>query len=630
MLTPPPELTTLAEGDRDGLFDDDVAEMLRRVMALFIDAPGGMIVTSGPRHVVAMMNRAYAAWIGGRDVIGTPVAEAFPNLETVGFLAVLDDVYATGQSRVANGRRTLVIGPDGQSRHAYVNYVLQPIRDASGAVCGLFCQGHDVTRERVATDALKTAHVKLSSALTAAQTVFDHSHDIICTVDDEGRFQEVNRHAQQLWGYSPTELIGEAYLDFVHPEDHAATVDIARQVMAGQTTTTFTNRFVHQDGSIVPIMWSGVWSPEQRRLFAIGRDMREHAAAEEKLRQAQKMEALGRLSGGIAHDFNNLLTVVIGATETLTEALADRPEAAAVARMAQDAAQRGADLVRQLLAISRTQPLAPQTIHGGRFLETLLPMLQRTLPKNIEISLAASTEAVCCLADPTQLTSALLNLGINARDAMPDGGRLTLAVGRQADEQGRELVTFSVEDTGEGMTPQTLARALEPFFTTKAEGQGSGLGLSMVHGFAEQSGGRLEIRSERGRGTQVSVSLPRTDPCPEPVRPTMAPCRPRVGLNVLLVDDDDLVRAHAQRQLEALGCEVRSCADGHRALDMLASGGRVDLLVTDVNMPGGLNGRQLADHARLLIPDLKILFSSGHTDDPVLKIAGLDPRSAFL
>jgi PAS domain S-box-containing protein len=612
------------------MFPAEVAEMLHQSLALFADAPGGVIVTAGPSHVIAALNRAYADWIGQRPVVGRRVGEAFPNLEALGLLTVLDQVYVSGESRVFNGRRTLVQRPNGESREAFVKYVLQPVRDASGAVCGIFCQGQEVTRERKAALELKRTHLKLSEALATAQTIFDHSHDVICTIGSDGLFHEVNRHAERMWGYTPDEMIGREYLDFVHPDDHPVTLRIAEDVMRGGTTTNFTNRFLHRDGSVVPVMWSGVWSEAHQRLFAIGRDMREHEAAEEKLRQAQKMEALGRLTGGIAHDFNNLLTVVIGALETLEDALGDRPDLADVARSAQDAAQRGAELVSQLMAVSRTQPLAPQTVNGGRFLEALLPILQRTLPKNIQVELAAPASEVCCLADLTQLTSAILNLCINARDAMPEGGRLRLAVYAQTDEEGGDLVIFDVTDTGEGMSPQILARALEPFFTTKPEGKGSGLGLSMVHGFAEQSGGRLEIRSDPKRGTAVTISLPRTGPCATAGSGRAERIDLRPGLCVLLVDDDDRVRAQVTRQLEAIGCVVTNCSDGHDALDVMASGARIDLLMTDVNMPGGLNGRQLADHARLLDPNLRILFSSGHTDDPILKTASRDPRSAFL
>lgn len=606
-----------------------LAEDMRRVIELFADSPGGMIVTSGPAHRIEMINAAYAAWIDHRDVVGMTVTDAFPNLKALGFQQLLDNVYATGRSEVIRGAHTVIQRPDGLApRDAYVNFVLQPIRDASGAVCGIFSQGHDVTKEKQAEHELRAAHDALRAARDTAQAIFDHSHDIICTVGADGRFHAVNRQSERMWGYRPDEMVGRDYLDFVHPDDHATTLAIAQQVTGGEATTNFTNRFRHRDGSIVPITWSGVWSPDHKKLFAIGRDMRDQQAAQEKLRQAQKMEVVGRLTGGIAHDFNNLLTVVIGATESLAEALADRPDLAPVAGVALEAAQRGAELVGQLMAVSRTQPLAPQTINCTRFLEGLQPMLKRTLGDHLEVELAAADGEVCCLADQTQLTSAILNLCINARDAMPDGGRLTLAASTAMEDPG--MVLLSVTDTGEGMTPAVRARALEPFFTTKGEGLGSGLGLSMVNGFAIQSGGRVEIETAVGAGTTVTVRLPRTAHCPDVPR-TQGPVEtlPQ-GLRVLLVEDDDLVRGQVLRQLQALGCEVVDCGCGYDALDVLAGGERMQLMMTDINMPGGLNGRQLADHARLLDPDLPILFSSGHTEDPVLRTAGRDPRTAFL
>jgi PAS domain S-box-containing protein len=606
---------------------------MRRVVELFADAPGGMIVTGGADHVVLMLNTAYATWIGHRDVIGRPSREAFPNLADLGFLRLMDEVYATGESRVVRDSRTLVTGADGVAREAFVNFVLQPMRDRDGAVCGIFCQGHDVTNERVAADQLRESREQLRAALEATQAIFDNSHDLICVVGPDGAFRQVNRPAERILGYTPEEMIGRSYLDFIDPEDVALTEEITSRIHAGVLTNTFTTRYRRKDGRIAPIMWSAVWSDPHDSLFAIGRDMSDHFAAEEKLRQAQKMEAVGRLTGGVAHDFNNLLTVVIGATEALSEALADRPDLAPVARMALDAAERGAELVSQLLAVARSQPLAPQSIECNRFLEGLLPMLRRTLGRGIEVDLCGGPEGACCLADLTQLTSAMLNLCINARDAMPAGGRLTLRVDREAGRHGApDLVVLGVEDTGEGMSAQTRAQALEPFFTTKPAGKGSGLGLSMVYGFAVQSGGRLEIESEPGYGTRVSLALPQApsgSDIPVVAASAAVPAM-AAGRRVLLVEDDDLVRDQVARHLEALGCEVRALDNGHDALDVLAGDQRIDLLMTDINMPGGLNGRQLADHARLLDPGLRILFTSGHTDDPVLRAVRHDPRAGFI
>jgi CheY-like chemotaxis protein len=287
-----------------------------------------------------------------------------------------------------------------------------------------------------------------------------------------------------------------------------------------------------------------------------------------------------------------------------------------------EAAERGAELVSRLLAFSRRQPLAPQPIECTAFLETLVRMLGRTIGEDIEIVVTPFADELRCLADPAQLISAMLNLCLNARDAMPGGGRLALAATRQRERDGTRWVVLSVEDTGAGMAPETVERALEPFFTTKPVGQGSGLGLSMVYGFAEQSGGRLEIKSELGRGARVKLYLPETC-CPVTDAPAPAPPTAGAGQHILVVEDDDLVRAQVGRQLAALGYRVTPAADGREALDRLAQIADIDLVLTDVVMPGGMNGRQLADHARLLNPGLRILFTSGYTEDAIVKGGGL-------
>ena len=364
--------------------------------------------------------------------------------------------------------------------------------------------------------------------------------------------------------------MGRRYIEFVHPDDIETTNAIATQIMAGVTTKAFTNRYMHRDGTAVPVMWSAAWSDEHQTMFAVARDMREHQAAEEKLRQAQKMEAVGQLTGGVAHDFNNLLTIVIGSAEMLVEGLADQPELEPLAHLVLDTAERGADLVSRLLAFSRQQPLVPQTVNCAALFRSLTPLLQRTIGSNIKIHLAAP-DSLYCLADPTHLTSALLNLCINARDAMPEGGRLIVGarldrtdIGERASSEpaNANLVVLTVRDTGEGMTEAVIKRVIEPFFTTKAVGKGSGLGLSMVYGFATQSGGRLEIASEPGVGTTVSIYLPaalQADRAPAVTAQdvTASP----VARHILLVEDDDVLRQQVQRQLTRLGYRVTACED---------------------------------------------------------------------
>ncbi|WP_293368731.1 PAS domain-containing sensor histidine kinase [Phenylobacterium sp.] len=635
MIPPlPPEIDAPAPSGRTRAPGHPDAEV-QRIRELFDQAPGCMIVFTGPEHVVQMANPAHLAFTGLKaSIIGQPARLGMPRGYSRGFGRMLDEVYATGKPHIQRATKLLVTRyPGGPDEEAYGDFVLQPLRDADGVIYGVFCQGHEVTVEKLAADELRASREQLKTALEAAQAIFDNSHDIICVVGMDGRFQQVNQHAERLWGYRPEEMIGRCYQDFLHPEDQERGGDLARQIGRGVTLPPFVNRHLHKDGTVIPVMWSAVRSESKDTVISIGRDMREHMAAEEKLRQAQKMEAIGRLTGGIAHDFNNLLTVVIGSTESLADGLDQAPELRALARLALDAAERGAELVSRLLAFARTQPLAPRAIDCTSFLHDLLPILQRTIDSQVKIDLKTGDAPLFCLADRTQLTSAMLNLAINARDAMPLGGRLTLGAAREAaaDGDGRSHILLSVEDTGEGMSAQTRCRALEPFFTTKPEGEGSGLGLSMVHGFASQSGGRLEIDSEPGRGARVRIYLPETA-APDPQAPAEAEAAAATAAprHVLLVEDDDLLRDQVQRQLTSLGCRVTAQRNGHDALRRLDASSDIDLLMTDIVMPGGMNGRQLADRVRGLNPDLRVLFTSGHTDEPSIRALRMDGRSGFL
>ena len=605
------------------------AGQLRDVYELFDQAPGCMVLFNGPDHVVQMANPAYLGFTGlSRDIVGRPAREGLKRGYERGFGRILDDVYRSGQPKVVRNARLLVTRyPGGPDEEAFGDFVLQPLRDAAGAVYGVFLQGHEVTLEKLAADELRASREALKAALDESRAIFDNSHDLICVFDAQGRFKQVNRHAETLWGYRPDELIGRRFADFVHPEDVQASLVEARRIADGTPTKTFVNRYIRKDGEVVPLMWSAARSGSAGDVVCVARDMREHLAAEEKLRHAQKMEAVGRLTGGIAHDFNNLLAVVIGSAEALSDELGGRPELKALADVALGAAERGADLVSRLLAFARSQPLAPRPVDCARFLDGMLPILRRTIGSDIDIVVDAA-QPLACLADLTQLTSAVLNLAINARDAMPEGGRITLRA--RPDPADPDLAVISVEDTGAGMSRATRARALEPFFTTKPEGRGSGLGLSMVHGFVSQSGGRLEIDSELGLGTLICLYLPVAGQAEAAAAPDPAPIEPVIERHVLLVEDDDLLREQVARQLHAMGCRVTARRNGVDALRRLGEAGDVDLLMTDMVMPGGMNGRQLADHARLLHPHLKVLFTSGHTDEPLTRSLRTDGSTGFL
>ena len=374
-------------------------------------------------------------------------------------------------------------------------------------------------------------------------------------------------------------------------------------------------------------------------LLALVQDTTRERRVEAELRQAQKMEAIGQLTGGIAHDFNNLLGVIIGNAEFLLDALREDLSNTHLAQEILDSALSGADLTRRLLAFARRQTLQPRRIDLNAYLPNHVAIIRRLLGETIQISVSLAEDLWPTRADPSQVGDALLNLAINARDAMPHGGRIRISTANvhvEAGELSPELargdyVVLSVGDTGTGMPPEVLERALEPFFTTKGPGAGSGLGLSMIFGFAKQSGGHLAIDSQPGQGTTVRLYLPRvvelaSDDAQHVIEPTML-----VGQeSVLVVDDNTEMRSVARRHLSALGYRVREAASGPAAVDCLRKGQRFDLLFTDVIMPDGMTGYQLAAVARQIQPGLKVLFTTGYARPAEIQERGEFPPGPVL
>ena len=363
-------------------------------------------------------------------------------------------------------------------------------------------------------------------------------------------------------------------------------------------------------------------------LVGVCQDITERESAAAQLRQAQKMEAVGQLTGGLAHDFNNLLAVIIGNLDFLQEEIPEEADEEPI-REALEAALRGAELTKQLLAFSRRQPLAPQPVNLNELISAMANLWRRTLGESIDVRTKLSKELWLTQADPAQVEAALLNLIINARDAMTTGGSLTVETRNATVEHGSEhfgqgdldagdYCVITVSDTGEGMTSEVAARVFEPFFTTKSVGHGSGLGLSMIYGFAKQSGGHVRIYSELGIGTAVSIYLPRTTEAPStsPNAETL-PLRTGDGETIVLVEDDDSVRKVTARQLHELGYRVLTASDGPEALSVLASNSTADLLMTDIVMPGGMNGLQLSKSAQEKYPGLRVLHASGFTQSGI-------------
>jgi signal transduction histidine kinase len=353
-----------------------------------------------------------------------------------------------------------------------------------------------------------------------------------------------------------------------------------------------------------------------------------------QLHQAQKMEAVGQLTGGVAHDFNNILTVITGTIEILAESVADRPELLAIAKMIDDAAARGADLTQRLLAFARKQPLQPREVDVNALVIQAANLLRPTLGERVEVHMMLAGDTSRALIDPSQLTNAILNLALNARDAMPDGGKLTIETcnvalddqyaGANSDVTAGNYVLVAVTDSGHGIPSGILNNVFEPFFTTKDVDKGSGLGLSMVYGFVKQSNGHIKIYSEEGHGTTVKIYLPQASSDALPAEPVSEPSIEGGSETILVVEDDDLVRMFVVGQIQSLGYATLAAVNAGEAMVVIDGPQKVDLLLTDMIMPGSMNGRQLADAALQRRASLKVLFTSGYSNEAIIHHGHLD------
>ncbi|HEY9253878.1 MAG TPA: ATP-binding protein [Stenotrophomonas sp.] len=675
------------------------AEDYKRLAQLFEQAPSFMAVLRGPEHRFELANPAYRRLVGHREVVGHPLGEVLPDAVAQGYLSLLHSVFESGEAYSARGAPyAMQPFPGGPITQRVLDFVYQPIKNELGEVSGIFVEGIDVT-ERARAEARREALVALTDHIRdaeqpeqvgsmATQTLgraLNASRAGYAQIVGDGDLLRIESD----WTAEGVEsLVGElrlldfgTFLDSLRQGEIVRIDDVSLDARTSATADklaekharAFVNVPIIEQGRLVAVLF--VNSAEVRRWdeadvafireFAervrtaeqrlhselalreanetleqrVDQRTRELMETEAALRQSQKMEAVGQLTGGLAHDFNNLLTGISGSLELMKMRMNQgRPaDLERYVAIAQNAATRAASLTHRLLAFSRRQTLAPKPTDIKQLVSGLEELIQRTVGPAITIETVNAAGLWPSLIDASQLENSILNLCLNARDAMPDGGKITLETGnrwmdlRTARERGLEAgqyVSLCVTDTGTGMPADVVAKAFDPFFTTKPIGLGTGLGLSMIYGFAQQSGGAVHIYSEVGKGTTVCIYLPRylgeSDQVDDLLPPDDAP-RSLRGETVLVVDDEPTVRVLVTEVLGDLGYCPLEAEDGAQGLRILNTDTRVDLLVTDVGLPGGMNGRQLADAARVQRPDLKVLFITGYAENAVLSHGHLDP-----
>jgi PAS domain S-box-containing protein len=602
-----------------------------RLFSAVVESSNDAIVAKALDGTITAWNKGAENLFGysANEVVGKHIAMIVPPDRS----AELDDILA----RVRRGEaiqhfETIRSRKDGH--RIDVSLSVSPIRSAAGEIIGASKIARDVTES-------KRTQRALNREIEERQRIFETSQDLILVTDSVGNLIQVSPSVTVILGYRPDEMVGHNAIEFIHLDDLQSTRNEMRTARKGRLLRSFETRYRHKDGRAVTLNWMGTWSEAVQRHFFIGRDLTEKQAAEAQFRQAQKMEAIGQLTGGVAHDFNNILTVITGTIGVLADAVADQPDLASIAKLIDEAAERGAQLTKHLLAFARRQPLQPREIDVNSLVVESAKLLHPTLGEHIVISPKLAEDVWPALVDPSQLSTAILNLALNARDAMPQGGKLMLEtrnvtldeayIGMNNDVAVGDYVMIAVSDTGCGIPAALLERVFDPFFTTKEVGKGTGLGLSMVFGFVKQSGGHIKIYSEEGHGTTIKLYLPRSTGAGQSTGETRSPVAlERGNETVLIVEDDALVRKYVVGQVASLGYTTLEAANAAEALDIIDDGTTIDLLFTDVIMPGAMNGRQLVDEALKRRPSLRTLFTSGYTENAIIHHGRLDPGVLLL
>ena len=630
----------------------DGGEQVRRLREMFVQSPNFSALLQGPEHQFVLTNPAYQQLIGHRNVIGLTVREAVPEAERQGFIDLLDSVFATGEAFVGKDVKiVLQRSAEGRPETRYLDFVYQPIKDAAGNVTSIFVEGADITERHNSEEALRASEARLRQLnadlelqviqrAQARSRTWKLSPDLLGALNSKGYFETANPAWESVLGWTEKEVVSMSIFELLHPDDLEHTRAGFELTQIGQPALRFVNRYRCKDGAYRWISWIGI--PEEGYVYCTGRDITaereaeiELAAAQEALRHSQKIEALGQLTGGIAHDFNNLLTGIIGSLDIIRRRMAAGrlDEIPRFMDAASASAQRAGALTHRLLAFARRQSLDIRPNDVNRVIGNMEDLLHRTLGEHIQLECSLGADLWTAFTDANQLESAVLNLAINARDAMPDGGQLTIETAnacldeayasRQTDVDPGDYVVIGISDTGSGMAADVVAKAIDPFFTTKPVGKGSGLGLSMVYGFAKQSRGHLRIYSEVGHGTTVKLYLPRALQDAVVLEKPKDDAPRGQGETILVVEDDATVRMILSDVLEELGYNVLLASDARPAIPILQSDRRIDLMVSDVMLPH-INGRKLAEIARASRPDLKVLFVTGYAENATFRGDFLD------
>jgi PAS domain S-box-containing protein len=627
-----------------------------RFAQLFEQAPSFVAILRGPEHRFELTNPSYQRLIGHRNVIGRTVAEALPDAAAQGYIELLDRVYSSGEPYAATGAHyAMQLTAAHSIDERYLDFVYQPIKGPDGVIDGIFVEGVDVTSRTLSEAARRDSEEQLRLATEAAEIgLWD------VDVGSDRLFWPPRVKA--MFGISPDRAVSmrDDFYPCLHPDDRrrvaeafAAALDPKRRALYDVEYRTIgkedgvvrwvaaKGRGVYEGERCIRVIGTAIDITTRKAADAqlqmlnerleqrVSEILEEKQAAEAHMRQAQKLEALGHLTGGVAHDFNNLLMIIKGGLSLLKRPFIDPERRHKLLSSMEHAADRGANLSRQLLAFARRQPLRAESVDLRHHVEGMRELLDRSLRGDVQVRTEFASDLWPVEVDPAQLELVILNLCVNARDAMPNGGVITIeARNRTAVPQTGttgEFVALSVVDPGTGIPPEVLEHVFEPFYTTKEVGKGSGLGLPQVHGFAQQSGGSVRIQSKVGEGTRVTLSLPRSKSMPVPVA---APPPPegarRRGLesmgSILLVEDDNEVAALVTEMLRELGYHITRAASAQAALGALANDREIDIVFSDVMMPGEKNGLDLAAELLRRRPNLKVLLTTGYAGGAISSV----------